>query len=114
MATKPNILFFHVDNLGMGELGCYGGGIAMGAPTPNVDRLARKHETADDLTLNDDGEKNMLVIMATALITVWLLVYGAFHVTAAFIHVALIAGLALLVLHFARRGTTNAYTAGQP
>ncbi|MEZ5765093.1 MAG: hypothetical protein R3D69_13125 [Xanthobacteraceae bacterium] len=27
MAKKPNILFFHVDNLGMGELGCYGGGI---------------------------------------------------------------------------------------
>ena len=23
MAKKPNILFFHVDNLGMGELGCY-------------------------------------------------------------------------------------------
>ena len=24
---RPNVLFFHVDNLGYGELGCYGGGI---------------------------------------------------------------------------------------
>src|SRR5262249_48923655 len=32
MATKkPNILFFHIDNLGMGELGCYGGGLLRGA-----------------------------------------------------------------------------------
>ena len=30
MSKKPNILFFHVDNLGMGELGCYGGGILRG------------------------------------------------------------------------------------
>ena len=33
MAKQPNILFFHVDNLGMGELGCYGGGILRGADT---------------------------------------------------------------------------------
>ena len=31
--TRPNILFFHVDNLGMGELGCYGGGMLRGADT---------------------------------------------------------------------------------
>ena len=28
---RPNILSFHIDNLGMGELGCYGGGIVRGA-----------------------------------------------------------------------------------
>ncbi len=37
---KPNILFILVDNLGYGELGCYGGGVTRGAPTPHIDRLA--------------------------------------------------------------------------
>ena len=36
---KPNILFFHVDNLGMGELGCYGGGILRGADTKRIDKF---------------------------------------------------------------------------
>src|ERR1700759_1657545 len=40
MAKKPNILFFHVDNLGMGELGCYGGGILRGADTRGIDTFA--------------------------------------------------------------------------
>ncbi len=38
--AKPNILFILTDNLGYGELGCYGGGITRGAPTPRIDRLA--------------------------------------------------------------------------
>ena len=36
-SEKPNIVFFHVDNLGMGELGCYGGGILRGADTRRMD-----------------------------------------------------------------------------
>ena len=36
----PNILFVFVDNLGFGELGCYGGGQLRGAPTPRIDGLA--------------------------------------------------------------------------
>jgi arylsulfatase A-like enzyme len=36
----PNILFIFLDNLGYGEVGCYGGGVLRGAPTPNIDRLA--------------------------------------------------------------------------
>jgi arylsulfatase A-like enzyme len=36
-----NILFILMDNLGYGEVGCYGGGLLRGAPTPNIDRLAR-------------------------------------------------------------------------
>ncbi|MCC6177232.1 MAG: arylsulfatase [Chloroflexi bacterium] len=41
-ASRPNILLFHVDNLGMGELGCYGGGVVRGAPTTRIDRFARE------------------------------------------------------------------------
>ena len=37
---KPNILVFIVDDMGWGDPGAYGGGAAVGAPTPNMDRLA--------------------------------------------------------------------------
>ena len=37
---KPNILLIFMDNFGYGELGCYGGGITRGAPTPRIDNLA--------------------------------------------------------------------------
>jgi arylsulfatase A-like enzyme len=39
-AVKPNIVFILMDNLGYGEVGCYGGGILRGAPTPRIDKLA--------------------------------------------------------------------------
>ncbi len=39
---KPNIVFILTDNLGYGELGCYGGGIVRGAPTPRADKLAEE------------------------------------------------------------------------
>ena len=38
--SKPNIVLINMDNLGYGELGCYGGGILRGAPTPHIDGLA--------------------------------------------------------------------------
>lgn len=38
--TKPNIVFILMDNLGYGEVGCYGGGELRGAPTPRIDRFA--------------------------------------------------------------------------
>jgi len=37
---SPNVVFFHVDNLGFGELGCYGGGILRGADTKRIDAFA--------------------------------------------------------------------------
>lgn len=39
---QPNIIFMLADNLGYGDLGCYGGGIIRGAPTPNIDQLAKE------------------------------------------------------------------------
>ena len=41
-STKPNIVLILADNLGWGELGCYGGGAIRGAPTPRIDRLAQQ------------------------------------------------------------------------
>ena len=37
---RPNILMFHVDNVSVGDFGCYGGAYALGAKTPNIDRFA--------------------------------------------------------------------------
>ncbi len=39
---KPNIVFILTDNLGYGEIGCYGGGITRGVATPRIDSLARQ------------------------------------------------------------------------
>src|SRR4029453_2238139 len=38
----PNVIYFLVDNLGYGELGCYGGGILRGADTRRIDKFARE------------------------------------------------------------------------
>lgn len=40
MNTQPNVVLILADNLGWGELGCYGGGALRGAPTPRIDALA--------------------------------------------------------------------------
>ncbi|MGN6221099.1 MAG: sulfatase-like hydrolase/transferase [Microbacterium sp.] len=40
MSVQPNILFFHVDNLGFGELSCYSGGPLRGAWTRRIDEFA--------------------------------------------------------------------------
>ncbi len=42
MADRPNILYFFIDNLGYGELGCYGGGVLRGADTARIDRFAKE------------------------------------------------------------------------
>lgn len=39
---KPNIVYFLVDNLGLGEIACYDGGIRRGAETPRIDKLAEQ------------------------------------------------------------------------
>src|SRR5688572_15188008 len=40
ITNAPNIVLILADNLGWGELGCYGGGSLRGAPTPRIDALA--------------------------------------------------------------------------
>lgn len=37
---KPNVIIFLLDDVAWGDLGFNGGGIARGAPTPNIDRIA--------------------------------------------------------------------------
>ena len=44
---RPNVVFMLADNLGYGDVGCYGAGESRGMPTPNLDRLA-----ADGVRLN--------------------------------------------------------------
>ena len=39
---RPNVLVILFDDVGWGDFGCYGGGAAVGAPTPHIDRLARR------------------------------------------------------------------------
>ena len=39
---QPNIVLVLADNLGWGELGCYGGGALRGAPTPRIDALSEE------------------------------------------------------------------------
>lgn len=39
-AKKPNIIFIMTDDVGYGDLGCYGGGELRGCLTPHLDRMA--------------------------------------------------------------------------
>jgi hypothetical protein len=50
----------------------------------------------------------MLGLLAAVLIVLWLLGFFAFHVTSSFIHIVLVVGLVLLVLHFARGSASSA------
>lgn len=42
MSGQPNVLFFHVDNLGFGELSCYSGGPFRGTWTRRIDAFAQQ------------------------------------------------------------------------
>jgi hypothetical protein len=50
----------------------------------------------------------MLGLIAAVLIVLWLLGFLAFHVSSSLIHVALVVGIILLVLHFMRRSSASA------
>ena len=44
----------------------------------------------------------MLAVIGAVLIVLWLLGFLAFHVTLGFIHILLVIGLVLIVMHFIR------------
>jgi hypothetical protein len=50
----------------------------------------------------------MLGLIALVLIVLWLLGFLAFHISAGLIHLLLVVGVILLVLHFVRGGTRTA------
>lgn len=52
----------------------------------------------------DESEVRMLATIAAILIVMWLLGLFAFHVTTGFLHIVLVIGIVLLVLHFFRGG----------
>ncbi len=41
-SKAPNVVLILADNVGYGDLGCYGGGELRGAPTPRLDQMARE------------------------------------------------------------------------
>jgi Family of unknown function (DUF5670) len=53
------------------------------------------------------GVEDMLGLIAAVLIVLWLLGFFAFHVSAGIIHVLLIIGIVMLVLHFLRGRTAT-------
>ncbi len=53
-AHPPNIVLIVADNLGWGELGCYGGGALRGAPTPHIDALARQGLLLQNFNVESD------------------------------------------------------------
>jgi hypothetical protein len=55
-----------------------------------------------------EGDPDMLGLIALVLIVLWLLGFLAFHVSAGLIHILLVVGLVLLVLHFVRGSTSTA------
>ncbi|MGY8524444.1 arylsulfatase [Paracidovorax citrulli] len=50
----PNIVLIVADNLGWGELGCYGGGALRGAPTPRIDKLASEGLLLQNFNVESD------------------------------------------------------------
>ncbi|GHC91585.1 sulfatase [Pseudorhodoferax aquiterrae] len=52
--SSPNIVLILADNLGWGELGCYGGGALRGAPTPRIDALAREGLLLQNFNVESD------------------------------------------------------------
>ena len=63
-SKRPNIVFFFWDNLAWGEVGCYGGGVLRGAPTPRIDQLA-----ADGLRLLNFNVEAQCTPSRSALLT---------------------------------------------
>jgi arylsulfatase A-like enzyme len=61
---KPNIIFIMADNLGWGELGCYGGGALRGAPTPRIDQLAAQGLLLQNYNVESDCAPTRSALMS--------------------------------------------------
>ena len=61
---KPNVVWLLVDDMGYGDPGSYGGGKAIGADTPNMDRLA-----AEGLRLTSTYSQNTCTPTRSAMLT---------------------------------------------
>ena len=57
---------------------------------------------ANLLAIDRKKEGKMLAIIAAILIVLWLLGFFAFHITSGLIHIVLVVGLIVLILHFVR------------
>jgi hypothetical protein len=58
--------------------------------------------------LGKEGDADMLGLLVLVLIVLWLLGFLAFHVSAGMIHILLVVGVVLLVLHFIGGSTRTA------
>jgi hypothetical protein len=56
------------------------------------------------------GVKNMLAVVAAVLIVLWLLGFLAFHVSSGLVHVLLVIGIVMLLLHIFRGRSATAWT----
>ncbi|KAK5065191.1 hypothetical protein LTR84_001028 [Exophiala bonariae] len=52
--SRPNIILILADNLGWGELGCYGGGLLRGAATPRIDEFAQQGLLLQNFNVESD------------------------------------------------------------
>ncbi|KAF5597929.1 arylsulfatase A [Fusarium pseudocircinatum] len=63
--SKPNIVLILADNLGWGELGCYGGGSLRGAATPRIDKLATEGLPLRNFNVESDSVPTRSALMTS-------------------------------------------------
>jgi hypothetical protein len=61
-----------------------------------------------DFPLGRLGDVDMLGLIALVLIVLWLLGFLAFHISVGVIHLLLVVGIVLLILHLVRGSTRTA------
>ncbi len=73
---KPNIVFILTDNLGYGEIGAHGGGIARGTPTPNIDSLAKDGTQLLNMNMETQCTPNRMILGLPRAFLVFLPLFG--------------------------------------
>jgi hypothetical protein len=73
-----------------------------------LDISALRRNSTSASRAGKQGDENMLGIIAAILIVLWLLGFFAFHVTTGFIHIVLLVGIVLLILHLLRGRSATA------